>query len=174
MANNIPEKLINFRVYREGTDMVGIADVQLPSLEAMSETVKGAGIAGEVDSPVLGHFGSMTLTLNWRTVTGNAVELAKQRAHGIEMRGAQQEFDAGTGVYRVVPVKVAVRAVPKKFDLGKLDVGASTESQSEFEVSYLKVWVDGEEKVELDKYNYIYRVNGEDGLAEVRTALGLV
>ncbi|UTW68684.1 phage major tail tube protein [Anaerobacillus sp. HL2] len=40
-------------------------DVQLPSLEAMTETVKGAGIAGEVDSPVIGHFGSLGITLNY-------------------------------------------------------------------------------------------------------------
>jgi P2 family phage contractile tail tube protein len=173
MANTVPEKLINFRVYLDGVDMVGIADAQLPSLEAMTETVKGAGIAGEVDSPVLGHFGSMALTLNWRTITGNAIELAKQKAHNLELRGAQQEYDAGNGTYKTVPVKVTCRAVPKKFDLGKLDVGASTESQSEFEVSYIKLFVDGEEKVELDKFNYIYKVNGEDILAEVRQALGL-
>ena len=54
---NVPEKLINFRVYQDGADLLGVADVSLPSLEAMTETVKGAGVAGEVDSPVLGQGG---------------------------------------------------------------------------------------------------------------------
>lgn len=64
----VPEKLINFRVYKDSTDYIGLADVTLPSLEAMTETVSGAGIAGEVDSPTLGHMGSMETVLNWRTL----------------------------------------------------------------------------------------------------------
>ena len=52
----VPEKLINFRVYEDGDDLVGVADVTLPTLDAMTETVKGAGIAGEVESPVMGHY----------------------------------------------------------------------------------------------------------------------
>ena len=69
MANTVPEKLINYKVYLDRSDMVGLADVELPNFEAMTETIKGAGIAGEIDSPTLGHYGSMTLTLNWRTIT---------------------------------------------------------------------------------------------------------
>ena len=62
-SNQIPERLINFRVYLDGSDLLGVASVELPSLESMSDTVSGAGIAGEVESPILGHFGSMTVTL---------------------------------------------------------------------------------------------------------------
>ena len=74
---NVPEKLINFRVYENGNDLVGVADVELPSLETMTETVKGAGVAGEVDSPVMGHFGSMELTLNWRTLEKTNIKFAR-------------------------------------------------------------------------------------------------
>ena len=56
---NVPEKLINFRVYENGNDLIGIADVTLPKVDYMTETVKGAGIAGEIDSPVKGHYSSM-------------------------------------------------------------------------------------------------------------------
>ena len=49
MSNNVvPEKLINFRAYNDGNDLLGVTDVQLPSLDAMTETVKGAGIAGRL------------------------------------------------------------------------------------------------------------------------------
>lgn len=171
--NQVPEKLINFRVYEDGNDLLGIADVQLPSIEAMTETVKGAGIAGEVDSPVLGHFGSMTLTLNWRTVTKPTVHLAQQRAHNLDLRGAIQAYNAGLGEYKVTPLKVNVRCVPKKTDLGKLDVGATSDASNEFEVSYIKVTLDGITIVEIDKFNYICVIDGKDYLRDVRTALGL-
>lgn len=171
--NQVPEKLINFRVYEDGKDLLGVADAQLPSIEAMSDTVKGAGIAGEVDSPVLGHFGSMTLTLNWRTVTRPTVHLAQQRTHNLDLRGAIQVYNSGTGEYKVSPLKVTTRCIPKKTDLGKLDVGASSDASNEFEVTYIKVSLDGKVVIEIDKYNYICVINGTDYLKQVREALGL-
>lgn len=173
MANNIPEKLINFRVYRDAVDMLGVADVQLPDLEAMTETVKGAGIAGEVDSPVLGHFQSMTLALNWRVPTKDVVMLAQQKAHSLDCRGAIQVYDAGAGGYKSVALKVVTKVVPKKTGIGKLDVGTTTDTNNEFEVLYIKVFIDGSEVLEIDKYNYICKINGVDYLAEVRRNLGL-
>lgn len=166
---NVPEKLINFRVYLDGADLVGVADVTLPSLEAMTETVKGAGIAGEVDAPVLGHYSSMELELNWRTLE----MLASPKGIHLDLRGAQQAYDSGKGAYRVVPVKVVVRGVPKTTELGKLDVGATSDTKNTIEVNYIKITVDGEDLAEVDKYNYICSIGGTDYLAEVREALGM-
>lgn len=53
MSNPVPERLINFRVYVNGNNQAGVATVDLPDLEFMTDTVSGAGIAGEVDSPIL-------------------------------------------------------------------------------------------------------------------------
>ncbi|HOV79364.1 MAG TPA: phage major tail tube protein [Bacillota bacterium] len=171
--NQVPEKLINFRVYEDGADYLGVADVELPAIEAMTETVKGAGIAGEVESPVLGHFGSMSLKINWRVVTRPTVHLAQQRTHSLDLRGAIQVQNAGTGEYRVAPMKVAVRCIPKKTELGKLDVGATSDAANEFEVTYINVSLDGKKILEIDKYNYICVIDGVDYLKKVREALGL-
>jgi hypothetical protein len=173
MANKTPEKLINFRVYLDGTDLLGTADVELPDLEALTDTVKGAGIAGEVESPVLGHYGSMSLKLNWRTITGNQISLAEPKAHHLDLRGAAQVYDSGAGEYITVPQKVVVKAVPKKTGLGKMDMGSAQDASSEFECNYIKVWIDGDELIEIDKYNYICVINGKDYLADVRSSLGL-
>lgn len=173
MSNTIHEKLTNFRVYLDGTDLLGTADVDLPDIEAMTDTVKGAGIAGEVESPVLGHYAPMNLTINWRTITGNTMVLAKPMSHQLELRGSVQLYDAGAGTYSIQSQKVVVKAVPKKTGLGKLDVGVKQDSSSEFECNYIKIWLDGAEKLEIDKYNFICVIDGEDFLAETRTALGL-
>ena len=77
-GNTIVEKLISFRVYNDARDCIGIATVDLPEIQAMSDTVSGAGIAGEVDSPVLGHYQSMTMTLHWRSMEPQAAALAEQ------------------------------------------------------------------------------------------------
>lgn len=168
-----PEKLINFRVYNDKVDLLGVADVELPSLEWMTETVAGAGIAGEVDSPVLGHFKSLTLKLKWRTMTRNAADLAQSKAYPLDCRGSVQQFDAAAGEYKNYPVKCFFNAIPKKVGLGKLEPGKPQDNESEFECVYLKLWINDKEAIEIDKYNYIAKVNGVDALDDVRSHLGL-
>ena len=153
--------------------MIGTADVELPNLEAMTETVSGAGIAGEVDSPTLGHYASMTTTIKLRTVPGFAGRISAQRAHQFDFRGSQQVYNAGAGQYETVPVRCVMKATPKNMQLGSLQVGQMTETTGEYEVQYIKLWVDGVEQIEIDKYNYIARFGGVDFLAAVRRDLGL-
>lgn len=170
--NQIPEKLINFRVYENGSNFVGLVDAELPSLELMTETVSGAGIAGEYDSPVIGHYQSMTLSLSWRTPTGRLFALAAPKVHQLDLRGAIQVNDAANGQYRAVPLRVSLNCTPKNTEPGKLEVGSPMDSSSEFEVTYMKIWYDGTECVEIDKLNFICKIDGVDYLAAVRQALG--
>ena len=89
------------------------------------------------------------------------------------MRGSQQVYDAALGEYSSVPVRVSLRATPKSISLGSFEVGSTTDSETEFEVIYMKVLVNGKELIEIDKYNFIAKFDGEDKLASVRKDLGL-
>ena len=169
----VPEKGIDFRVYdSEGDDLVGVAEGTFPDLEAKTETVSGAGIAGDVDSLILGHLQSMTLALTWRNVTDGVVKLAQQKTHNLDLYAAQQDYDSAEGVYKVRSVHVFVKVNPKKIGLGKLASASMTDTTSEFEVLYMKLLIDDKERLEVDKYNYIFKVDGVDYLEEVRRALG--
>ena len=180
---NIPEKLTSFRVFRakdkqvEGqTDddlMLGLADVDLPELEFLSETTAGAGIAGEIDNPVIGHFKAMEMTLKWRSVTKNVSLLAAPVVHQLDLRGSIQEYDSSNGKFVHTPVKIVVRAAPKKTGLGKFETGKQMDSETALEVSYLKLTHAGEDRIEIDKYNHKYVVHGVDYLADIRTNIGL-
>lgn len=68
---NVPEKLINFRVYNNGADLVGSADVTLPKLNAMTQTVKGAGIAGKLIPP----FWGTTALRKWKSISGPSTRI---------------------------------------------------------------------------------------------------
>lgn len=172
-SNKVPERLINYRVYNESNAVLGIATVDLPEIQAMSDTVSGAGIAGEVDSPVLGHFQAMSATFNWRTIEKPAMDLAKQQAHHLEIRGSQQQFRTAEGKLASSPVRVVMRAIPKNFSLGTFEPGSTTDSSTEFEVIYIKVFVDDKEVLEVDKYNFIAKFGDTDMLESVRKDLGL-
>lgn len=173
MSNPVPERLINFTVYGEGNRQYGVATVELPDIEMMTDTTSGAGIAGELETPILGHTASMATTITWRTITKSATSLAAPKVHALEFRGSQQVNDAGNGRLITSPVRVAMRVQPKRVGLGSLEVGATTDTETEFEVHYLKIVVDNVERVEIDKLNFKFVVDGVDYLAAVREDLGL-
>lgn len=169
----MPEKLINFRVYQDGNDLLGIADVSLPSLEAMSETIKGAGIAGEIDSPTIGHYKSIEVSLTWRSILRDSVELASPDGKHLDLRGSQQMYDPKAGKYKTMPVKCVLQCVPKKMELGKFDPATAVGNTNTFEAYYIKLTVDNKDVLEIDKYNYIAKFGDEDALGSVREDLGL-
>lgn len=169
----VPEKLANFRVYEDGNNLVGIADVTLPSFDAMTETVKGAGIAGEIDSPTIGHFGSMELGLNWRTINQHNVLLTGADGLKLDLRGAIQVRDTSTGKLVIKPVKIMVNGVSKKTELGKFEVASPNDTANTIEVDYIKIDIDGKTQLELDKYNFIFKVGDNDLLKDMRSALGM-
>ncbi len=172
MSNVIPEKGINFSVYLNGEDLLGVAEGTIPALESMTSEVKGAGVAGVIESPVIGHFNSTNFSLTWRTVTKDFLKLFDHTTNDLELFAALQQYDAGLGEYKAVQLHVYIKAITKTRTPGNLVVGDNMDTQMEFEVPYMKIELDGKEWIELDKYNYIYKVNGVDQLADVRTALG--
>ena len=52
-------------------------------------------------------------------------------------------------------------------------MGQKADSNNVMEVPYIKVEIDDKEVLEIDKLNYICKVDGEDLLTDVRSALGL-
>lgn len=171
--NRIPERLINFRIYNEGNDLLGVANVDLPEIVSMTDTISGAGIAGEMETPILGHFGSMATTINWRTIEPDAIKLCQQKLHTIDCRGAQQVNNVGAGELDVSAIRASMKVIPKNTNLGSFAPNTQTGTGQTFEVAYLKLYIDDKEVLELDKLNYVANFGGTDVLSKVRSALGL-
>ena len=173
MVMQIPEKLINFRAYKNGTQYMGIANVDLPSMQSMTTSIKGSGISGEIDSVVPGHFQSMQAKIQFRTVTTDGIALLAPIAHEIDFRGSLDTYDSAEGKHVVTPLKVWIKGKPKTVPLGKLEPGATMDNDIELEVLALGVWINGNEVIYIDKLNYICRVEGTDYLADARAAEGM-
>ena len=173
MANIVPEGMINFKVYRNSIDMLGIAEGTLPNLEAMTHEVKGAGLAGVVDSPVLGHYNSITLSLTWRRITGDIMVLNTQQTHDLDLYHSLKGMNAGLGQYTTEQLHIYCKAIPKTLTTGNLVVGDVMGTHMEFELPYIKVSLGGKTRIEIDKYNYICKIDGVDYLAGVRSDLGM-
>lgn len=171
----IPQKLTHFRVYADNDSetLIGVADVTLPTIEFMTDTLKGAGIGGEIDVPIIGHFSSMTLTLNWISTTNKMFLLARPETHALTLRGSIQVHDLDPAKRKPIhkPIKINVSCVPKKIEPGKFEIAAGQDASTELEVFYLKIWYDDAPQIEIDKYNLKYKVGDVDYLDQVRENL---
>lgn len=168
----IPDKLINFTVY-DGNLALGLADIDLPDIEYMSETLSGAGIAGETETPALGQLASMTTSLNFRTLYEDIGNYLAPRGRMVDVRGSIQHYESGTGELKPLPVKCTMNILPKSGSLGKFATASPTDTSIEGEVTYLKLYINNKLVCEIDKFNYICNINGRDYLEEVRNHLGL-
>lgn len=148
-----------------------ITDVQLPSIETASDAIKGAGILGEIDWPSFGQIGSMTLGINFRVASPDIVAISTPQLQEIEVRWVMDKFDTNNIKIGVEAHKVFVKGMPKKHDQGKIENAAAMDGSNEFEVVYYRHIIDGVETLLIDKFNYVYKINGVDYTSEIKAAL---
>lgn len=173
-AGVIPEKAINYKLYVDGSpSLTALVDVDMPEIQFMSETISGAGIAGEIDSTTLGHIQAMTLGLNFRTIVDENFSILEQKAYSLDIKAGVQSSDQSAGKLVTGKFRLMVKGFPKGISLGKMAVGKATDSKQEFSVNYLKAEYDGKEVLEIDKTNMIFKVNGTDYLTDLRAAMGM-
>lgn len=172
MSNPVPHAVIDYSVYLNGTEMLGVVEATLPDLETASEELKGAGVMGAIDVPVKGQFGPMGLTLNFRRANKNVIKLAEQKIHMLDLRAAGQNLDVAGNTLGVEKIQIEASVIPKKTALGKLATGEVMDASLEFEVVAIKYTLDGKVVVDIDKANYKAVINGNDQVADVRAALG--
>ncbi len=164
--------VINYALYENKTEFVGITQADLPSLEFMTQTINGAGIAGEVETILIGQMKAMEITLKHTVLTKEAIVLSSPKLHTWELREVQENIDRKTSGLAVTTVKHIIKAFPKKMDGGSLKPQSTSDPNTVASVHYWAEYRDGKKVMELDPLNYICLINGVDYLKSVRKALG--
>lgn len=168
----IDEGVINYAVYENENELIGMSDVTMPDLTSITQTISGAGIAGNVEVSYHGNFDVMTMTMNFRTTTAAAVDLSKPGLHTIELRAAIQDEDSVNGIVTMHTVKHVMRVLHKKTGGGTIATNSPENASGEYSVRYWATYIDGRRHREIDQFNFICYIDGKDYLAEVRKALG--
>lgn len=163
-------KINAYNVYNAGTRLVGISDeVILPDFEALTETISGPGFLGEIDEPLLGHFGASEIEIPFRTLNEEMFGLLAQgSAVNLTLRMSTQAIQESTMATDFMPSRVVIKGKSKGFTGGKVKQGNGTGSSVKVEIIYILIEVNGKKKFELDKINFVYKVNNVDLLAKVR------
>ena len=165
--------VVNYKVYKDGLDFIGITQHDAPAISAVVAEMKGAGIGGSVELPVQGLVQSMSMTLNFRDITPQTKLILTPEAHHIELWAAIQDTDPKTGQFVVKQHKLIYRAIPKTNTVGKFVPGETQDRAIEFSVLYYREIYDGQDIVEIDPLNNVYRVAGKDANSDVRKAIGI-
>ena len=170
MGIRLPEVLNDFNLYGEGEKLIGQdAEITLPELTMITDTLTGSGVLGEYEDPVTGQFENATMGIKWTCLNRDYFKLLDTtKPLQLTLRGSLQCLDTDTGYTDYYPVKVLVRGKANKINLGKAEKGKKMESDTEINILYVKVQVDKETLLELDKLNFKFVLNGEDKLEKIR------
>lgn len=171
----IGNKTVQYSVYGEINKKLQYLDdttsLQLPSFEMLSDTMKGSGIMGEIDWPSYLSVGSSEFSVNMRVDEEKAAYMSAPGKKRFEVRWVVDKFDTNNVSIGVDSHKAVIVCVPKKYDPGKVETNTSSDGSNGFEVLYYKKTVNGKDIIEIDKLNYIYKVNGVDYGANVKSLL---
>lgn len=171
-VNELPSNLTIYECYHEGNRYVGLVTIDLPEFSNILTDINGAGIAGDFSMPSPGMLEDMEITLHWHTPQSDVTFLLGHQAHELTLMGSQNVYDSGTGKFRAQPIKIMLRGVPHKLTLGKFERASETDTENSLGIDYIKISIDGSEVIEYDKFNFVFRVNGQDFMAGTRTAIG--
>ena len=169
-TNPIPGLVANYRAYLAGNVLAGTVDVTLPDIEFLTETIKGAGIAGEIEL-ILPMMKAMSANLKWRTITDDPFSLVAQVAQGVTLRSSQVDYDPGAGGSAYNNLIIHLRASAKKIALGKFEVASATDTGVDLNVYYLRIVQDDVELCEIDPLNMRCVISGVDLLATMANML---
>lgn len=166
-------KVIDYTVYSRASgsaDKIGnTKTVTLPSIEKLTDTYKGSGVLGEIDLPTYGQFSSMELEIEIGVSDENMDKLLE--TNSLELRWVVDSIDPSTGKVSVIPHKAFLTVINKSFEEGSLEPGASQDGSYKYEVLAYKRIVNGKEKLNIDKLNGIYAINGVNKLSDISANL---
>ena len=167
-------KIRDANVYINGTSTHGQAnEITLPEIKPSKSEAKNLGMVGvlKLDN---GGFEALEATIKWNSPNNDVkIILANSRKKVDLMVRSQRDVYENGDLVREESVIYYLRGTSASYNMGSLKAKDDTENETKIDLSYIKEVVNGQEIVELDVVNNIYRVGGQDLLATYRKNLGV-
>ena len=178
MAEIELNKLTNANVYISGNNFatksfLGKAEeFGLPMLKYIFADHKGLGLAGIMELWT-GGIDKMDGKVKWGSWYKDAFDRCSNpgKPAKIMVRGALMTHDS-TGLKSTVPYVCYVTAAFKDVPMGNFKHNDNAEFEQNYNAYYIKLEVDGVEKLQVDVAANILKINGVDLLADFKLAIG--
>lgn len=167
---NVPEVINNFNAYHNGSLLIGVTgSVNLPNLDAITEEISGAGILGSYETSIPGFYSSMSQEIPFRILDEDIFTLMNpSELVDLTFRAAEQSTVKATGALDYKNMRVVERGRLKNFTSGKFELGKKMDASVTLELLYILIEIGGKTKLEYDKLNSVFVVDGKDLLEKVR------
>lgn len=161
----------DYNIYDGKDEVIGDGkEVALPDLSPKSATIEGSGIMGSVNVPVPGMYESLVVDIPFRMLNEKATGLFIGRRYAtVKIRGGILMLNESTGDMEDRGIVVTTRGMASKLSLGKIAIGQNMDSGISIEAVYFCVEISGNKVFELDKFNSVCTINGEDILKNLRS-----
>ena len=172
--NGIEEGVINCTMFENGIRYLGFASVEMPNKVSKTFTMNGAGVAGDIEIPVVGHRDAMTMKVNFRDASEAAYILAEERVHVVDLRVVHQTLGATDSELGESGHKFVVEMIPKSLNGGTVAPASAQAVSGEYSVLSIKEYINGNIVSYIDPRRFRdVDHTGKDRLANVRNMLGL-
>lgn len=173
MAGGIAiNRITNANIYVSGNSMLGKAEeVKLPDVSAIMQEHKALGMIGKVELPA--GFDKLEGEIKWNSLYRDVAKVMANPFKAVQLQcRSNVETYGAQGRIQEVSLVTFLTVMFKKNPLGSFKQHENAEFSSSFGATYIKQVVDGDEVLELDYMANIFRVGGEDMLADYRSNIG--
>ncbi|GHT07787.1 hypothetical protein AGMMS49965_23510 [Bacteroidia bacterium] len=148
------------------------SEVSCPDITPVMSEHKNLGMIGTVET--FRGIEKMEATIKWKAADEDIRRCCANFRKPVDLmvRSNKVRFD-GDGVVEELPVAIYMKGTSTKHQGGNYKPQEDTEFETTFSLFYYKEELDGEAIIEVDVLNNIYKVEGEDFLAEFRQNLGI-
>jgi len=166
-------KLRDANVYVNGTSTLGQAsEITLPEISPSKSEYKALGLNGVLK--FFNGFEALECSIKWNTPENDVAKACLNPMQAVDlMVYSQRDRYVDGNLSGQEPVVFHLKGAPANMSLGSFKPKEDTETESKFDLTYIKYISNGEEILELDIPNNIFVVGGEDLLQNYRSNLGI-
>jgi len=166
-------KVMDANVYVNNTSKHGQAsEITCPDVSYKMDDFQALGLVGT--PKYFSGLEAMEATIKWTYPDNDAQIALANPFQPVElMIRSNKMVLENDAVVDNQPVTIYLRALPTKHPGGSFKAKEAVEVEHTFAVNRYKLEVNGEEIIEIDVPNNIFRIGGEDILSDYRTNLGI-
>ena len=132
--------VVDFAVFERGKDYLGMASVQLPTVNQKVIAYSAAGTGGDFEVPT-GKIDPMSVTFNFHSVTDAATKLSTMRVHQVELRSVHQNYDPKKVAVNPEGIKYVMDIMPKSENFGQVQPASPQAVSGEYACHAFKMFI---------------------------------
>lgn len=168
-----PNGHIVYKIYENGIELPGVVKVTTTDIKYKAATTSGAGILGDVSVPLCGAIEAMSMSMEFSSPDA-LVQLGTNNWHDIQIYDASQHLDVLKKTEELRSTRFEASIRPSNLSMGDVQTYKEWNAKADFAMCLYAVYVDNVEKIYIDQFNVIHRINGVDNAALLRKAIGMV